>query len=82
MCGFQGNFAQFLESADSVVSLTASEAGSGSFVNLFALTELKVSDKRQERRGNAAFVFGTGHRDGCGLEWRWPCSCFLSEFVA
>eukprot|EP00752_Nemacystus_decipiens_P012660 g11214.t1 len=37
----KGNFAQFLESADSMVSLATSEAGSGSFVNLFALTELK-----------------------------------------
>lgn len=51
----QGNFAQFLESADSVVSLTASEAGSGSFVNLFALAELKVGrdrdrTKKQKRR--------------------------------
>ncbi|CAM9883365.1 unnamed protein product [Pylaiella littoralis] len=36
----KGNFAQFLESADSVVSL-ASEGVDGSFVNMFALPELK-----------------------------------------
>lgn len=47
---FQGNFAQFLEGADSVVSLTASEGSSGSFVNLFALTELKVGEKREGGR--------------------------------
>ena len=66
----QGNFAQFLESADSVVSLTASEAGSGSFVNLFALTELKVGERiaKEGRRWMAALSPRVGchqcHQEG------------------
>lgn len=38
----QGNFAQFLENADSVTGMAGEEAG-GSFINVFALPELKVN---------------------------------------
>lgn len=51
----QGNFAQFLESADSVVSL-ASEGVDGSFVNMFALPELKVRGGRERSAVRTAVV--------------------------
>lgn len=84
----QGNFAQFLESADSVVSLAPEGGGSGSsssssssFVNMFALPELKV------RRGEGGEGGGTRNgvpNEGGGCLWcsfvvcsrLCSCSCF------
>lgn len=40
----QGNFAEFLENADSVVNGVSAEGGE-SFVNMFALPELKVCER-------------------------------------